>query len=461
MRRTSLLLIPFTAIYGLACCRFALSQTAKVSSSPNNPLVAEWGNRVVGGSAAAQWSSPGASGQRTLLASSSAGPTGRQASSASSGVRGLDRRPSSARTASGRFDRSSTTLMVAAQPNVGVSQQPSAESGVPSGSEVHPMLDPFEDGIVYEDTDGVCHSCQSDECEECGSCESRVCGIPALEPEWFGPPWAWPWWYGGPLATLLSRSEFFVGVHSFKSEPDRARNANFGFHEGFNAGGPLGDPWGIGWQFGFRAAHSDFAGSRIDYYDPGSRNQFFLTTGLFHRKVDCGLQWGVVFDYLHDNFYGSADLQQLRSEMSWKTPCGHEFGFSGAFMTGDDRYDYGTRTQPQPRDVEPRDLYTFFYRRSWSCGGEWRIFGGFSGHGQGLFGVDLLLPAGEAFAVETGFAYLTPKTGTSLEALTEESWAVTVTLVWYPVRGNSCALADPFRPLLPVADNRSLIQRIR
>ncbi|MCS7236682.1 MAG: hypothetical protein NZ899_00240 [Thermoguttaceae bacterium] len=360
-----------------------------------------------------------------------------------------------------RSGRLPTTRMVSAQADSSATNQPPQETQALPESPGHPMLDPFEDGVVYEElSEEGCDACSEAECEGCAACDGCACGGPCLEPEWFGPPWAWPWWYGGPVATLLSRTELFAGVHGFKSAPDRGRNGNFGFHEGFNAGGPLGDPWGIGWQFGFRAAHSDFAGTRIDSYDPASRNQFFLTTGLFHRKSDCGLQWAVVFDYLHDNYYGSADLQQLRTEMSWKFLCGHEIGFWGAFMTGDDQYDYGIRGQPYRRDVESRDLYTIFYRQTLTCGGEWRAFAGFSGQGNGLFGADILLPAGQVFAFEGGFSYLIPKEATSTAALAEESWAVTLSLVWYPVRGNSCALTDPFRPLLPVADNRYLIQRL-
>ena len=328
----------------------------------------------------------------------------------------------------------------------------------------HPVLiDPFGDSegpqteLIWGDSEE--HSA----CPDCTSCDEPGCGcgIPALQPEWFGPPWAWPWWYGGPLAAILARAEIFIGAHGFKGSPDLGRNGNFGFHEGFNFGGPLGDPWGIGWQFGFRAAHSDFAGSSVTgVYDPGSRNQFFLSTGLFHRKFDCGLQWAVVFDYLHDNYYGSADLQQLRTEMSWKFGCQEEIGFWGAFMLGDDRYDYGTGSQAVLRDVESRDLYTLFYRRGFGCSGEGRIYSGFSGHGNGLLGVDFLLPVGERFGLEAGFAYLTPKGSTSEKALRDETWALTISLIWYPVRGNACAFADPFRPVMPVADNRHLIQRL-
>jgi hypothetical protein len=325
------------------------------------------------------------------------------------------------------------------------------------------MADPFEDGLMAADSNADCPNCETAEGGACAECMDGLAEeIPALQPEWFGPPWAWPWWYGGPWAAILSRSEIFIGVHGFKSAPDLGRNGNFGFHEGFNLSGPLGDPWGIGWQFGFRATHSDFSGASVaGYYDPGSRNQFFLTTGLFARKLECGPQWGVVFDYLHDNFYGSADLQQLRAELSLKIFCGSEVGFWGAFMMGDDRYDYETRNDPQLVDVESRDLYLFFWRQPLGCTGEGRIYGGFSGHGDGIVGVDCLLPIGERFALDAGFSYLAPKDGTDPHGLRDESWGLTISLVWYPARGNQCALSDPFRPVLPVADNRYFIQRIR
>lgn len=331
-------------------------------------------------------------------------------------------------------------------------------------TEGHPvLLDPFGDSSGLQTGETPCDSCvgcNSEQCQSCGELGSE-CGIPALEPEWFGPPWAWPWWYGGPLAAILNRTEIFIGAQGFKGSPDLGRNGNFGFHEGFNFGAPLGDPWGMGWQFGFRAAHADFAGSNITgVYDPGSRNQFFLTTGLFHRKFECGLQWAVVFDYLHDNYYASADLQQLRTEISWKFGCQDEVGFWGAFSMGDDRYSYQSGSQAVLRDVESRDLYAVFYRRALGCTGESRIYGGFSGHGNGLLGADFLLPVGDRLALEAGFAYLTPKDATSERGLREETWAVTMSLIWYPVRGNTCAFADPFRPVLPVADNRYLIQRL-
>src|SRR5439155_14079823 len=93
------------------------------------------------------------------------------------------------------------------------------------------------------------------------------------------------------------------------------------FHEGFNWGIPiagfLSGQWGANWT------QSNFSGS---YFTTDNRNQIFFTAGLF-RRVDWGFQGGLVFDYLHDEWDYSADLGQLRGELSWLWCNCNEVGF--------------------------------------------------------------------------------------------------------------------------------------
>ena len=128
--------------------------------------------------------------------------------------------------------------------------------------------------------------------------------------------------------------EVFGGVHGFKGPLDQGRNGNFGFHEGFNFGAPLGIfDWG--WQIGAEATQSNFSGD--DAVDPRSadRNQFFVTGGFFKRARDWGFQWGVVYDWLHDDYYVKADMKQIRSDTSFLFPGGvHEIGYFGAYGMG-------------------------------------------------------------------------------------------------------------------------------
>ncbi len=66
-------------------------------------------------------------------------------------------------------------------------------------------------------------------------------------------------------------------------------------------------------------------------FSQDDRNQLFLTVGAF-RRVDYGLQGGLVIDYLKERWYYRSSLTQLRGELSFRTLAGSEFGF--AFATG-------------------------------------------------------------------------------------------------------------------------------
>jgi len=294
--------------------------------------------------------------------------------------------------------------------------------------------------------------------EGCAECGGELC---ALGPEactpnpcWFAPGCIAPWWWEPVASYWLCGLELFGGVHGFKGPADQGRNGNFGFHEGFNFGAPLGDPWGMGYQIGFQAAHSNFSGDQTTGIVSNSdRDQFFLTAGIFHRKPAGGIQWGVVYDYLHDSYHGTADLSQLRTEVALVWACQRELGFWGAFATGSGRFDTEVDQVRLLWDVEPTDVYALFYRRNFSAGGRGRMWTGFTGEGDAILGADLSVPLGTNWALENSFTYLVPKEGHDGDAQTTETWSVSIQLVWFPGRSAVEAISDPFRPLLSVADN--------
>jgi len=340
---------------------------------------------------------------------------------------------------------------------------PAEEEPIVGAESATAMMDPFEDGmpadgsIVFENG-GYCHECGE---PHPGPCDIHGC-YPGPGPEWWGPGYCSPWWWRDTLGCLLSRFEIFLGVHGFKGPADLGRNGNFGFHEGCNFGGPLGDPWGIGYQIGFQAVHSNFSGSQtFGPFRASDRTQIFLTTGLFRRQLSNGFQWAVAFDYLHDSYHGSADLRQLRSETSLVLNCIHELGFWGAYALADDRFSFNFDRQGQESflDIEPNDIYAFFYRRHFSGGGQGRIWAGFSGQGDGLIGADGTVPLGTNWALQNSFIYLVPKHGNTIEGHRDETWSVTINLVWYPGRAANMIFCDPFYPVLPVADNTQFLLR--
>ena len=242
----------------------------------------------------------------------------------------------------------------------------------------------------------------------------------------------------------------FAGAHGFKGPFDRGRNGNFGLHEGVNFGSPLGGPWGWGYQVGFAAVHSNFSGDRATgAVRRGDRDQFFFTTGIFHRARCGGIQWGVTFDLLRDTYYADADMKQIRNEIGYVFPGGRrEIGYWGAYGVDDDEIVLNQTNI----SLEPTDLFAFYYRRHFQGGGEGRLWGGFTGQGDGLLGADLHVPLGRSWAIENRINYLIPRQGRG-SGQDEESWGLSIRLVWYLGQPAHSAQQSPYRPMLNVADN--------
>jgi len=245
--------------------------------------------------------------------------------------------------------------------------------------------------------------------------------------------------------------ELFAGVQGFTGPANwPAGGGSFGFNEGLNWGMPIPLFGCLGGQVGFRATQSNLSGTAIS---DDTRRQAFVTAGLF-RRVDVGLQGGVVVDWLSDGWYRDVDLVNLRTELSWVIDSTHEVGFWGAF---------GTKNSEEPgendelADWETTDLYAVFYRYSFGgCrDGDARLFAGFSSQSDGLIGADARLPLSDTWALETNFAYLIPNEGDGDGAdadFAQESWNVGINLVWYP--GRRWGRGDRYyRPLFRVADN--------
>jgi hypothetical protein len=261
-----------------------------------------------------------------------------------------------------------------------------------------------------------------------------------------------------PCPTIcFDNFEVFAGVQGFTGPVNRGETGSFGFHEGFNWGAPVPCFGALGAQIGLQTTQSNLSGAEST---DETRHQLFLTGGLF-RRVDWGLQGGVVFDYLQDDWYANTSLGQLRGEMSWVFPCLHELGFWFATSMGNDTelssFSNGTTAT---ETFESTDLYAFFYRHHFAAleGAQARLFAGWTGDSDGLIGANLHLPLSCDWALEGGFAYLVPEqaTGTVGRGHSEESWNVAMSLVWYP--GSRSAIGnDYYRPLFNVANNGSFM----
>jgi hypothetical protein len=277
---------------------------------------------------------------------------------------------------------------------------------------------------------GDCGGCGTDGCAgDCGVCDRC------------------PDWYPGKDLTL------FVGTHAFSSAGDAEQLGSFGFHEGVNWSSPFWNAAGIGFQLGLQAMQSDFTGG--DFFDNG-RSQYFITTGFFRRQMcEYGWQWGVVYDFLSDEFADDFDVSQFRGELSYRFR-GHELGFWFASNSSDDQP--GPDSNSGATSLETVDQYNVFYRRRLRSGGEGRLWGGITGESDGIFGGDVRVPLACDWDLVAAFNYLSaPDDDSQLS----DAWNIGINLVWYVCpEGALKACGSRYRPLFNVADNGTLVTSV-
>ena len=265
-----------------------------------------------------------------------------------------------------------------------------------------------------------------------------------------------------------TRAELWAGAVAFTvpanflgsaSNPGASEGC-FGFQEGINFGSRVPSLLcgQMGSQLGLRFVHSQLDGSAagVDH-----RQQLFLTTGLF-RRVDYGVQGGVVIDYLHDDWIYKADLLQLRGELSYlMSPC-HELGFRFTNSQQIDDTSYRLRGNVASTNVRitSLDSYRGFYRFRFSeqARGQAELQAGWTGDSGAILGLTLHTPLQSQVGLTTNATYLVPPNAAS-PSYAFEGWNIGIALVWTP--GRQFGLArDYYRPLFEVADNGTLISKI-
>lgn len=262
----------------------------------------------------------------------------------------------------------------------------------------------------------------------------------------------------------IDNTQVFAGAQSFQNSASNLfapppASASFGVHEGVNLGGPF--PFlpllDLSMQMGVMGTQSNFNGGIIT---PNSRNQVFTTIGLF-RRVDWGFQGGVVWDYMHDQWNYTLDMYQLRGDVSWVNPQGHEIGF---WFTNANNTLVRTVTpnplvgRPYQSTFSQTDIYAFYYRKRFcETNGVARIYGGATQDGDGIIGVDGSAPLNDSFALSGAFTYMIPnaKAGNVFPAYARETWNIQLSLVWFP--GAGARQWTYHRPLLDVANNGNFL----
>lgn len=248
-----------------------------------------------------------------------------------------------------------------------------------------------------------------------------------------------------------------AGVHGFKNGINRGESGSFGFQEAVNWGSPwVFTPLGMNTQIGFRGTQTDFHGAA---FTTEQRGQYFVTAG-FYKRNNQGLQGGIVFDYLHDDWYTTIDLTQIRGELSLGAPTGNSLGFAFSQSIADDDTSSVLDGATVVESWETQDYYTVFWelQSNQHRFGKLRILGGATGEADAIFGTQMKIPLVDNFSLESEFTYVVPNEGAAQGGTQNEAWNVAFNLVWYPARSMG-RVNYAMSPMFDVAGNGSMISR--
>ena len=333
---------------------------------------------------------------------------------------------------------------------------------------------PYDQGYVVdggsyggEVLSSSCDSCGvAGDYFEAGGCESCC--------DRGGCPTGGPCWMNN-LGKALRNGEYFGGAVAFQSplftvpgqddpaDPNQlASDSSFGYYGGFNLGVPLCrlSCGYLSGQFGVRSVSTNFNGNEFTHED---RRQIFVTAGLY-RRVDYGLQFGVVADVLHEEWFTETDLVQIRSDLGWVYSGGHTFGFRYATGVQDEESGTGTFNGQDFTNFfqTTDDNYRFYYRHAAAWGGWGEAFVGWAESDQTVIGLDVDLPVTDRVSFQSGFtSYLNddevPADSNFQGGNLNEGWNIYVGMSFRP-RGRSYYKSYD-RPMFSVADNGTMIVR--
>ncbi|MDR1957825.1 MAG: hypothetical protein LBQ54_02075 [Planctomycetaceae bacterium] len=288
--------------------------------------------------------------------------------------------------------------------------------------------------------------------------------------------------YGGQgmyptiLACLGENLTFSIGGAGFQTPLDYG-SGGAGFSETLNWVSPSIVPVPISLQAGFRAVQSRQCGYEVPrtYHRENTRDQYFGTLGVFHRGTLLPVQIGAAYDFMEDRYDQTVKLQQLRSEFSYVSSYGFEFGFRGAFGMKNDavtrnishlRYDsqgdqwfadWYTVTQ----GIRPNSYCSLFLKKYYPNGAEGAFSAGATNYGDAVFRLDYTIPLNDCVSLQNSFTYVLPEQGRGRGGFLKESWNAMLQLTYQPRGGLLAGFCDPARPMFDVADNGTFLQSIR
>ncbi|MBO7725913.1 MAG: hypothetical protein J6S40_05545 [Thermoguttaceae bacterium] len=287
----------------------------------------------------------------------------------------------------------------------------------------------------------------------CGGCYDPYCG-----------------YRYGCCRGLLRNTELSAGVYSYQDPIGFSNNADFGVDLGVNWTLPR-RILGLTWQAGARYLRSgkdkldlNLAAYDLDFVPDDlktdfHRTQFFWTSGLFYSCPGNPWKFGVVYDSVQDKTVQKYNVSQLRTELS-RTFCNSDIGFRGAFHLKEEKFRYTADDFEYEAKVSAQTYYTGFIRHRFVTGAEGTISAGATEDSEALIGGRIEVPVTNHSCIRNNFVYVFPKDKKEDNSL-GDTWSASISWVVYLGGSSHGGLANPMKPLFDVADNTSLLQRVR
>jgi hypothetical protein len=148
---------------------------------------------------------------------------------------------------------------------------------------------------------------------------------------------------------------------------------------------------------------------------------------------------------------------QIRGDFGWAYPSGSVLGFRFTGRT-EREISSGVINGQNFDDFEQTvyETYRFYYQHAICGGGYSDWYAGWSDDNHAVLGADFDVPIAERLAVQSGFTYLLSDDNAN-NIGDHDAWNLHVGVVWRPQ--GRCWYRSYDRPILPVADNGSMIIR--
>jgi hypothetical protein len=257
-----------------------------------------------------------------------------------------------------------------------------------------------------------------------------------------------------PSSGLLDNIDAFVGLDGSKQPQDFGINAQFGGRTSVNVGIPL---WGsLGLQIGTAIDATADAVQVVQAIEGSAgRTQSFTTFGLFQR-TESGFSWGVVYDYLYENYYDEFTLGQWRVNLGYQLTERSTVGVWSAISdrSANGTFDFGAIDVT----LVPITQTNLYWRYEWAGGINTTFWGGLcNGHGQVnavlgdqsylrdtfVFGSELQVPLTDRLAIFGQGNFIMPSDSGTVDSY--------LGLVYYPGGGSRHAYRSAFKPFQTVA----------